>query len=93
MCERSEQNIEKRDEKLPIKGEKERKEEKKEEKGGKKKKKGEKEEKMRFFFVECAALNQRFFSAGDAERPAAWRSRRSRRGAQIHRETRNFEPR
>ena len=74
---------------------KEKKERKKGErrKKGKKKKKGEKEEKRRFFFVECAALNQRFFSAGDAERPAAWRSRRSRRGAQIDRETRNFLPR
>ena len=70
-----------------------RKKEKKERKKGERRKKGKKKKKGDFFFVECAALNQRFFSAGDAERPAAWRSRRSRRGAQIDRETRNFEPR
>ena len=80
---------------MTKKGEKEREKRKKEKKKGEEKRRKRRKRRKReiFFFVECAALNQRFFSAGDAERPAAWRSRRSRRGAQIHRETRNFEPR
>ena len=57
--EKNGRNIEKRDEKLPNKGEKERKEEKK----------GEKRKKERVFLLTLVS-NQRLSSAGDVERPA-----------------------